>query len=190
VEAARAGEAGKGFAVVAEEVRNLAMRSADAARSTATLIEGSVENAMAGVTIAGEVAQVLTEITGASDKVSHLVSQIAAASHEQSQGIVQVNQAVQQMDKLTQGTAAIAEESAASAEELNSQGEQVRAVVDELRRLVEGATAPMARRHASNQNEPRGKQPLGDHSRRMVGLGTTPQPREPEEDFSDFKAAA
>src|SRR5206468_3255442 len=91
VEAARAGEAGKGFAVVAEEVRNLAMRSAEAAKSTAGLIEGSVEAARNGVALSGEVAKQLAEIHQASEKASALIGEIAAASHEQSQGIGQVN---------------------------------------------------------------------------------------------------
>ncbi len=143
VEAARAGEAGKGFAVVAEEVRSLAMRSAEAAKTTANLIEGSVQNAKSGVSIAQEVTNVLTEITASSGKVNQLVAEIAAASVEQSQGVGQVNHAVQQMDKLTQGTAASAEKSAASAEELNSQSQQLLAIVVQLRRLVEGkSTAP------------------------------------------------
>ena len=86
VEAARAGESGKGFAVVAEEVRNLARRSAEAAKTTAAMIEGSVQNARNGVTIADEVGRALTEITSASDKVNELVAEIAAASSEQSQG--------------------------------------------------------------------------------------------------------
>jgi methyl-accepting chemotaxis protein len=139
VEAARAGEAGKGFAVVAEEVRNLAMRSAEAAKNTATLIEGSVQNAKNGVKIADEVAQTLTEINTTSSKLNMLISEIAAASSEQSQGVGQVNQAIQQMDKVTQGNAAAAEECAASAEELNSQSEQLRNVVGNLRQLVQGS---------------------------------------------------
>ena len=141
VEAARAGEAGKGFAVVAEEVRNLAMRSAEAAKNTACLIEGSVQNAKSGVTIAAEVAQSLTEIADASGKLNHLISEIAAASQEQSQGVNQVNQAVQQIDKVTQTNAAAAEECAAAAEELNSQSEQLRGFVADLLKLVQGKTA-------------------------------------------------
>ena len=136
VEAARAGEAGKGFAVVAEEVRNLAMRSAEAAKTTASLIEGSVQNARNGVTIADEVGKALIEIQQSTGKVNGLIAEIASASAEQSQGIGQVNQAVQQMDKVTQSNAAAAEESAAAAEELSSQCEQMGTVVRDLMELV------------------------------------------------------
>jgi methyl-accepting chemotaxis protein len=144
VEAARAGEAGKGFAVVAEEVRNLAMRSAEAAKNTSALIEQSVQNARNGVGISGEVAKTLEEITAAASKVSALVGEIAAASQEQSQGIGQVNTAVSQMDKVTQSNAAGAEESAAASEELSSQAEQLKGVVGELLVLVGGAGARSA----------------------------------------------
>jgi methyl-accepting chemotaxis protein len=139
VEAARAGEAGKGFAVVAEEVRNLAMRSAEAAKNTASLIEESVANARNGVAMSAEVGKTLQEITTAAEQVSGLVNEISAASKEQAQGIGQVNTSVGQMDKVTQSSAATAEESASAAEELNAQAEQLQGVVRELVRLVGGA---------------------------------------------------
>jgi len=141
VEAARAGEAGKGFAVVAEEVRNLAMRSAEAAKNTSSLIEESVKNSETGVSIAGEVAKMLEEIGAASVKVNDLVAEIAAASNEQAQGIEQVNTAVSQMDKVTQQSAANAEESASASEELNAQADQLNQIVAELAALVGGAAA-------------------------------------------------
>ncbi|MGE5609260.1 MAG: methyl-accepting chemotaxis protein [Bacillota bacterium] len=141
VEAARAGEAGKGFAVVAEEVRNLAMRSAEAAKNTSTLIEESVSNAKNGVAIATEVGKVLAEITTSNTKVHSLVGEIAAASSEQAQGIQQVNTAVGQMDKVTQQNATNAEESASASEELAAQAEQTKALVNELIVLVNGAAA-------------------------------------------------
>ena len=145
VEAARAGEAGKGFAVVAEEVRNLAMRSAEAAKNTSSMIEASVKNANNGVDIATEVGKALNEIVGSIGKTSDLVGEIAAASQEQAQGIDQVNTAVTQMDKVTQQNAANAEESASASEELSAQAESVNQVVDELIALVGGSTGQKSR---------------------------------------------
>ncbi len=188
VEAARAGEAGKGFAVVAEEVRNLAMRSAEAAKNTAALIEGSVQNAKNGVVIADEVGKTLGEIASVSGKMNTLIAEIAAASQEQSQGVNQVNQAIQQMDKVTQGSAATAEESAASAEELNSQSEHLRDVVADLLRLVQGGvnTAPTAAKRA--------RKPAAKTAAAGPKINRKQIPLEGEEsgpeDFSDFNAAA
>jgi len=125
VEAARAGEAGKGFAVVAEEVRNLAMRSADAAKSTADMIEESVRNADNGVKITEEVATSLGQIVNRTGKVGDLIAEIAAASKEQAQGIEQVNTAVAQMNQVTQQNASNSEESASAAEELNNQAAEL-----------------------------------------------------------------
>ena len=126
VEAARAGQHGKGFAVVAEEVRNLAARSAKAASETADLIEGSVEKTRRGADIADQTAAALREIVTINDKVNNLVAEIATASHEQAQGIGQINQGLTQIDQVTQSNTASAEESAAAAEELNSQAEKLR----------------------------------------------------------------
>ena len=141
VEAARAGEAGKGFAVVAEEVRNLARRSAEAAKTTADLIEGSQKNADAGVQVTAEVAKNLSGIKENVGKVAALIAEIAAASKEQSQGIGQVTSAVSEMDKVVQQNAANAEESASAAEELSSQAEEVNTMVADLNAIVTGSTA-------------------------------------------------
>ncbi len=142
VEAARAGEAGKGFAVVAEEVRNLAQRSAEAAKNTSSMIEDAGKNADNGVAISKEVAVALGEIAERSRKVNDLIAEIAAASSEQSQGIDQINSAVGQMDQVTQSNAANAEESAAASEELSAQAEGMQDMVNELVALVGGSTRP------------------------------------------------
>ncbi len=132
VEAARAGDVGKGFAVVAEEVRNLAMRSAEAAKSTADLIEESVKNSDEGVAINQEVMENLGEITDQIQKVSEVMGEIASASEQQNEGVVQVNTAVEQMNAVTQQTAANSEESASAAEELTSQAEEMKNLVSKF----------------------------------------------------------
>jgi methyl-accepting chemotaxis protein len=129
VEAARAGEAGKGFAVVAEEVRNLAILSAEAANNTAKMIDESVKNADGGVKITEEVAKSLGLIVDRTTKVNDLIGEIAAASSEQSQGIEQVNIAVAQMSQVTQRNAAGSEESAGSALELSDQAANLASMV-------------------------------------------------------------
>lgn len=133
VEAARAGQHGKGFAVVAEEVRNLAARSAQAAKETAELIEGSVQKTANGTQIAGQTEAALKEIVTAVIKATDLVSEIAAASNEQSQGIGQINQGLNQIDQVTQQNTANAEESAAAAEELSGQAEQLRQMLSRFK---------------------------------------------------------
>jgi methyl-accepting chemotaxis protein len=138
VEAARAGEAGKGFAVVAEEVRNLAMLSAEAANNTAKLIEESVKNADGGVKITEEVAKSLGKIVDRTGKVNDLIGEIAAASGEQSQGIEQVNIAVAQLNQVTQQNAASSEESASSAEELSGQAAELSKMVHAFRLSTSG----------------------------------------------------
>jgi len=139
VEAARAGEAGKGFAVVAEEVRNLAMRSAEAAKNTSSLIEDTLTRVDSGVQVVDNLKSALTQVTGAASKVSALVEEIAAASGEQAQGIDQVNSSITQMDKVTQGNAAAAEEGAAAAEQLSGQAASLSGTIGNLVQLVNGA---------------------------------------------------
>ncbi len=139
VEAARAGEAGKGFAVVAEEVRNLAMRSAEAAKNTSTIIEESVNSAKNGAAISSTVAKELSDIVSTSVKMNTLLAEIATASKDQSQSVGQVGAAMSQMDKVTQSSAANAEQSAAASEELSAQAEQMTSIVNELSTII-GAT--------------------------------------------------
>jgi methyl-accepting chemotaxis protein len=145
VEAARAGEQGRGFAVVASEVRNLAGRSATAAKEIKDLIQDSVKKVEDGSVLVAQSGQTLEQIVSSVKKVSDIIAEIAAASREQSSGIEQVNRAIMQMDQMTQQNAALVEEATASSQAMADQARQLnetlsRYQVDAM--LTTGASAP------------------------------------------------
>jgi methyl-accepting chemotaxis protein len=136
VEAARAGDAGRGFAVVAEEVRNLAQRSAQAAKETSALIEDSQTRAEQGVKVSEEMGALLEKINQSVQKSADLIHGLAEASREQANSISQVNAAVSQMDTVTQSNAANAEQSAAASEELAAQASELGQLVAQMANIV------------------------------------------------------
>ena len=133
VEAARAGEQGRGFAVVAAEVRNLAQRSAGAAKEIKSLIDDSVEQVDVGSKLVEQAGQTMAEIVTSVRRVTDIMGEVTAASQEQSVGIEQLNQAIAQMDEVTQQNAALVEQAAAAAESLQDQSAQLALAVSVFR---------------------------------------------------------
>jgi len=148
VEAARAGEQGRGFAVVAGEVRNLAQRSAGAAKEIKALIDDSVSKVAAGAKQVDRAGATMGEIVRSIEHVTGIIADIAHASEEQSAGIEQVNSAIVDMDGVTQQNAALVEEAAAAAESMQEQAERLAQVVSTFK-LDEAAIAPVRSRAAA-----------------------------------------
>jgi methyl-accepting chemotaxis protein len=181
VEAARAGEAGQGFAVVADEVRALALRAAEAAKNTQTLIEDTVSRISEGSGLVDKTRESFKSNTEISVKIESLIKEISAASGEQAEGIEQVNQAVTEMDKVTQQNAASAEESASASGEMSSQAGAMKEMVEQLTSMVRrsgnghtGATGPEIRSRKKKApglktwNKPEKAEP-GSGQARLVG---------------------
>ncbi len=192
VEAARAGEAGRGFAVVAEEVRNLALRSKEAAAKTEALINQSVNLAGSGEGISHEVDAKLAEIVASVGKVTEIVGEIATASQEQSRGIEQVNSAVAQMDQVTQQNAANSEESSSAAQELSSQAAELQNLVGQFaldRR--QSVSTKVYKKEKSKPALPAGSNGsgVGAFDMQKSGIRLSPEdviPLENDPDFSEF----
>lgn len=139
VEAARAGDAGKGFSVVAEEVRNLAQRSAQAAKNTNAIIEKNIALAEKGVNIATKTNKDLQEINEQIEKVSEIIKEVTAATEEQNIGIGQINQAVNQMNVATHNNAKVTTDNVSAVRQLSSDVDEIKTIVFELSNLINGS---------------------------------------------------
>jgi len=194
VEAARAGEAGAGFAVVADEVRNLALRAAEAAKSTATLIEGTVQKISDGSQLVNKSNDAFSRVADSTSKVGKLLGEIAVVSKEQAQGIDQVSRTVADMDRVVQQSAANTEESAAASQELDSQAVQMKQSVDGLVGLVGGSRKNAAQKRSAAGRTANSAHPQSDPP--ATRKAVVPQAKKevtPEEiiplkddDFQDF----
>ena len=181
VEAARAGEQGRGFAVVASEVRNLAQRSASAAKEVKSLIEDSVSKVEAGYRLVQTSGEALQQIQSSVKRVTDFVGEIAAASREQSTGIDQVNTAVTQMDQVTQTNAAQTEELSSTAEELAQQGNQLLEVVAQFN-LNRGNALRVPAVSARTQRRPAKPEFKRNPPRRAVAVRQSNNYNAPESD--------
>jgi methyl-accepting chemotaxis protein len=181
VEAARAGEQGRGFAVVASEVRNLAQRSAAAAKEIKSLIGDSVEKVEDGSKQVVEAGKTMDEIVTSVKRVTDIMSEIAAASLEQSSGIEQVNTAVSQMDEVTQQNAALVEQAAAAAESLEEQASTLSETVDQFRLdSIGGRSAEPQRRTAASLSSTARKSPA------RLTAGTVKQAPRSVDEWTEF----
>jgi methyl-accepting chemotaxis protein len=174
VEAARAGEQGRGFAVVAGEVRNLAQRSAEAAKEIKTLIGNSVEKVEAGARLVGDAGSSMEDIVGQVKRVADLINEISSATIEQTAGIGQVSEAVVQLDQVTQQNAALVEESAAAADSLKHQASHLAEMVS-LFKLGDGTARPTttpARRTAPPGPVSTARTTEGSRPKEAIGAGS------------------
>jgi len=171
VEAARAGVAGAGFAVVADEVRNLAIRAAEAAKSTSELLDATIGRVRLGSESVQRTGKFFSLMTAGTSKMGELIGDVAAASGEQAQGTEQINLALAEMDKAVQRNASSAEESAAASESMNAQALRVRNYVQDLLSLVEGG-----RRNAKGQKAVPAITPAEDVPSPVNRLQAPPRP--------------
>ena len=169
VEAARAGEQGRGFAVVAAEVRNLAKRSADAAKEIKVLIRESVTKSMDGSKVAAHAGETIQEVVANVQRVTALVGEIAGATQEQSTGLIELNKAVVQMDEVTQQNAALVEQAAAAAETLDSQAHTLAEVVSRFKTGAESRRTEPAR--ASSAGHPAARRAQQPARKAMAAAG-------------------
>ncbi len=169
VEAASAPEALMGFAMVADEARNLAHRSAQAAKDTAALIEESIAKSNEGIRKLQLVAGSIQEVTSGATQVKVLVDEVEVGSQEQSRGIEQIATAVTQMEPVTQRGAASAEESAAASEELAAQAQALHDIVERVRKLVDGNSGGATRENGT-QRSPGPLTPASSHSADLSAL--------------------
>lgn len=182
VEAARAGDAGRGFAVVAEEVRNLALRSATAAKETANLIEDSQKKAEAGVQFSSKVQEIFEKLRDRTEKVENLLQELSTSSEEQAKGVDQVNIGVSHIDQVTQSNAANAEQTASASEQLTSHAQLLNEMMSDLARIVgdsavDGAGDPL--RDTQLKGESQGQR-AGTEAQVDIETGA-PQPMIPQQ---------
>jgi methyl-accepting chemotaxis protein len=173
VEAARAGEQGRGFAVVASEVRSLAGRSADAAKEIKMLINTSVEKVEGGAVLVAQAGHTMTEIVSSVQRVTDIMGEITAAASEQSDGIAQVNGAINQLDQMTLQNAALVEQSAAAASSMKDQAQRLAQVVSKFK--LDGSFARPAKAEQRTVSRPT---PLPKPApKAFPKLATTPLPQ-------------